>query len=120
MAVIINRAGTSAVIHTTANGTYVIAGNSSVSNVATEDEVLTGGYITQAWWGVANGGYWEIKRDNTTVLVFTESGYSDYAGAGASLVANATGNVVFTLVGSNTGYCMLEIQKAPTSTGYTS
>ena len=118
MAVIINRPGTSAVIHVTANATYVIAGNSSVSNVASGDEILTGGSITQAWWGAANGGYWEVKRDTTTVLVFTESGYCDYAGAGASLVANASGNVVFTLSGTTTGYCMLEIQKAPTDTGY--
>lgn len=119
MSVIINRLGTSAVIHTAANATYVIAGNSSVSNVASDGEVLTGGNITQAWWGVANGGYWEVKRDDTTVLVFTESGYADYAGAGVSLVANSTGNVVITLNGSNAGYCMLEIQKTPTITGYT-
>jgi hypothetical protein len=119
MSVIINRLGTSAVIHTAANATYVVAGNSATSNIATGSEVITGGSITQAWWGVANGGYWEVKRGSSTVLILTESGYADYAGAGVSLVANSTGNVVITLNGSNAGYCMLEIQKTPTITGYT-
>ena len=119
MSVVINRSGTSAVIHVTANATYVIAGNSSVSNIATQNEVLTDGYITQAWWGAANGGYWEVKRDTTTILVLTETGYVDYAGAGASLVANSASDIVFSLVGTAKGYCMIEVQKAPTSTGYT-
>lgn len=124
MATVINRSGTSAIVHVTANDTVVIAGNTSVSNIASSGEVLTGGSITQIWWGTASNttsvGYWEVKRGSNTVLVLTETGSEDFAGSGAALTADAAANVVITLNGSTKGYLMFEVQKQPTSTGYTS
>jgi hypothetical protein len=120
MPTIINRIGSSAVFHTNANTTVVVAGNSSVSNIATPNEVLTGASITQVWYGCASGGHWVVQRGSNTVLVLSESGYMDFAGSGASLVLHSTANVVMTLVGASNGYCMVELQKEPTSTGYTS
>lgn len=119
MPTIINRSGLSAVFHTSANATIVVAGNSSVSNIASQNEVLTGASITQAWYGSA-GGHWVIQRGSNTVLVLDSTGYVDFAGAGASLTISSTANVVMTLVGASNGYCMIELQKEPTSTGYTS
>jgi len=122
MPTVINRNGLSAVIHVTANSTVVIAGNSSVSNIASGNstvyETLTGGNITQIWWG-APAGYWTVKRGANTVLVLSESGYLDFAGCGSSLMIDATANVVANLVTSTTGFLMIEVQKTPTSTGYT-
>ena len=123
MATIINRSGLSAVVHITANATVVIAGNSSVSNIASgtgpsNEEILTGGYVTQVWWG-APGGYWTVKRGSNTVLVLSETGYLDFAGCGTSLTVDAAANLVANLTTSSTGFLMVEVQKTPTNTGYT-
>jgi len=118
MPTIINRSGSSAVVHVNANSTIVIAGTSAVSNVASVGETLTGAYITQVWWG-APAGYWTIKRGSNTALVLSETGYLDFAGAGASLTIDASADIVANLVTSSTGFLMFEVQKTPTSTGYT-
>lgn len=120
MAVMINRSNISAVVHVTANVTIVVAGNSSVSNIASPGEELTGASITQVWYGVANGGLWRVKRGSNTVLVLESTGYVDFAGAGASLIVDPSANIVATLEGTTNGYLMLEVQKNPATTGYTS
>jgi hypothetical protein len=116
MPTMINRQGTSynsgsIVIHNAANGTYVVVGNSTVSNIASGPEVVVSAAIAQAWWGVSNGGYATIKRGSNTVAVFTESGYTDYAGAGASLKLDGTATVVITFTNAPDGYVMMELQK---------
>lgn len=121
MPTMINRPSTSynsgsIVIHNAANGTYVVAGNSTVSNIASGPEVVVSASIAQAWWGVANG-YATVTRGSNTVAVFTESGYCDYAGAGASLGLDATANVTITFVNAPAGYVMLELQKATSQQG---
>lgn len=119
MATIINRSGTSAVVHITTSNSIIVAGNSTTSNIASQDEVITGGAIAQIWWGAANSGYWTVKRGTTPLLTLTESGYKDFAGAGASLIANSSSTINCTLVGTSDGYIMIEVQKIPQSTGYT-
>jgi hypothetical protein len=134
MSTMINRSGSSAVIHVTANDCVVIAGNSSVSNIAFGNssvyETITAAAITQVWWGsasIAGNSYWIVNRGvgnssvanvsfqtGNTVLVLPDSGYMDFAGTGASLIKNATGNCSLGLINSTTGYLMIEFQKTPT------
>lgn len=122
MTVMINRPSTSynsgsIVVHNAANQTYVVVGNSTVSNIATGSEVVVSASIAQAWWGVANGGYITVARGSNTVAVYTESGYTDYAGAGASLGLDGAANVVITITGAPSGYVMLELQKLTSQQG---
>ena len=106
-----NRKNISAVLHCTANATFVIAGNNSVSNVATSDEVLTGAAIKQIWWGTDPNGAWIVKRGANVVSVHSGADWSDYAGNGSMLSKDASANVVVELVGSSNGYIMIELQK---------
>lgn len=111
-----NRKNLSVVIHTTANASLIIAGNSAVSNVATSDEILTGAAIKQLWWGSQPSGVWIVKRGSNTIGVYEGSGWADYAGNGCMLNKDAAANLVFELVGTANGYCMLELQKIGTFT----
>lgn len=109
-----NRKNLNVVIHCTANATLVIAGNNSVSNVATSDEVLTGASIKQVWWGTDGSGTWLIKRGSNTVAVYDSTGWHDYAGNGSMLSKDASANVVIQLVGTANGFIMIELQKIGT------
>lgn len=133
MPTMINRSGSSAVVHVTGNDCIVIAGNSSVSNIAFGNssvyETITGASITQVWWGstgISGNSYWVVNRglgsagspvttvNANTVLVLPDSGYMDYAGTGAALIKNLTANCSVALYNSTTGYLMVEFQKTPT------
>ncbi len=120
MAIMINRPGTSAVIHITANATINAVGNTTNTTIASGSEVLTGAAITQIFWGAASGGYWTISRDTTLLLTLPDSGTMDFAGSGCSLIANSDQSIVAKLVGTANGHLVMEVQKIPTSTGYTS
>lgn len=118
MAVLINKKGLSAVIHLTANATINVAGNSSVSDIAYGDEVVTGAVITQVWYGCGNGAYWEIKRGANTVMFTDSTGYIDYAGNGITLNKDAGATLVANLNNSSTGFIIIELTKSPTSSVY--
>lgn len=111
-----NRKNLSVTVLADANTTLTIAGNSSVSNVATSDEVLTGAAIKQLWYGTSNGGHWTVKRGSNTVAVFDSTGYVDYAGCGCMLNKDAAGTLVLTLNNATDGYILIELQKAGTFT----
>ena len=57
-----NKKNTTAVILITSNSTITIAGNSTVSNVATGSEVLTGCYITQIFCGSNSGAASKVSN----------------------------------------------------------
>jgi hypothetical protein len=112
-----NRKNLSFTVHAVANtGTITVAGNSSVSNVAISDEVLTGAYITQVWAGSPSGNaaYWTVSRGANTVLVLDSSGYYDYAGCGNPITLDSTATLSANLVGATDGYIMLELTKEGT------
>lgn len=104
-----NRKNLSFVIHATANATITIAGNNSVSNVAIDDEVLTGATIKQVWYG--SSGHWVVKRGSNTVAVFNTSGTANFYGTGMALTKDQTENLVLELVDTANGYIMIEMQK---------
>jgi hypothetical protein len=118
MAVIINKKGLSAVIHITANATINVAGNSSNSDIAIGDEVITGATISQIWYGCGNGAYWEIKRGSNTVLHVESTGYMDFAGNGVALNKDVGGTLVANLNSSQTGTLIIELTKIPVSSIY--
>lgn len=113
MAVTINRKNTSAVIHLTANSTVNIAGNSTTSDIATDNEIITGATIVQVFSGCPSGAnsYWTIKRGANTVLVLDSTGYYDFAGAGMAMNVDAGGTLVANLENSTDGYLLIEVQK---------
>jgi len=118
--VIINRKNTSAVLHFTANATVVIAGNSSVSNVAYLNETVKGASITQATFGSpsGSGAYWVVKRGANTVAVFDSTAQLDFAGYGIPITLFPAANLTVELVGSSNGFLMLEIQKLDSQLQY--
>lgn len=118
MAVLINKKGLSAVIHLTANATINVAGNSSVSDIAVGDEVVTGATITQVWFGCGNGAYWEIKRGANSVVFVDSTGYLDFAGNGVALNKDTTATLVANLNLSQTGFVVIELTKSPTNSTY--
>ena len=118
MAVIINKKNLSAVVHITANASLTIAGDSATSNVAIDNEVLTGANINQIWYGSGNGAYWTIKRGSNTVFVTDGTGYIDFAGNGILLNNDNSGTLVANLNGTGPGVLIIELQKLGTNSTY--
>lgn len=112
--IINNKKTTTAYILFTANTSLTIAGNSSVSDIAVDNENLSGAVIQRAWCGSSSGdgSYWTVKRGANTVAVYDSTAFIDYAGNGlvlsfdpdATLVANINGSVL-------TGTLILELKK---------
>jgi hypothetical protein len=110
-----NRKNTSFVVHASgANVNLVIAGNSSVSNVATSNEILTGAYITQAIWGCDSNGYITILRGSDLVAVYDSSSQHDYAGCGMPISVGQSANLSINFIGSANCFVILECQKVGT------
>jgi hypothetical protein len=101
----------SATIHVNASNTIVVAGNSSISNIAVDNEILTGAAITQVFWGVDGNGHINVKRNGYTVAIYDSTGFYDYAGTGMSLTVNQASNIAVTFVGTANAYLFFEVQK---------
>lgn len=111
--VISNRKNTSVVLHVASanSGNLVIAGNSTVSNVAISDEVLTGAYITQVVWGCDGTGHIQVLRGANLVAVYDSTGQHEYAGTGMPINMYPSANLVINLVGSSNSFIAIELQK---------
>lgn len=111
--IVANRKNLSTTLHFTANDTVTIAGNTTTSEIAMGDEVVTGGSITQVWFGSpgSTSGYWTIKRGANTVAVLDSTGYIDFAGCGNSLGLDQSANLTVELTGG-VGYLVVEITKS--------
>ena len=123
VSIISNKKNTAATIHVSAaNTTIKVSGNSTTTNVdatstclAVDNEVLSGAYIAQAFWGVETG-YIVLKRGTTPVAVYDSTGYKDYAGSGMALTVGQSANLTVEFVGTANGYVLLEVQKVGTFT----
>lgn len=104
-----NKKNISAQVHLNATDTIVVAGNNSVSDIATGDEVLTGADITQVFAGCTSGGSVTITRGGNLVAAYDSTGWYDYAGCGMSLTVNNTDPLVVTITG--TCYAFIELKK---------
>ena len=118
-----SRKNTSFVLHISSanSGNIVLVGNSTTTNVngtstcvAISDEVLSGAYITQVFFGTDGTGHIQVLRGSTLVATYDTSGQKDYAGSGMPLNINPTANLVVNFVGTSNAYCMLELQKQGT------
>jgi hypothetical protein len=114
--VISNKPKLSAVFHVSAaNASLVVAGNNSVSNVASAGETLTGAYITQASWGCDPNGYIVIKRGTAVAAVYDSTGQHEYAGCGMPITVGQTANLSVEFVGSSNCFIVFEVQKVGTN-----
>lgn len=117
-----NKKDTSLVLHVAgANTTIKCVGNSSTTNVdssnvciAKGNEVLSGAYITQVFWGVDPAGYIVVKRGDSIAAVYDSTSYYDYAGSGMALTVGQASNLSVEFIGTSNGYVMLELQKVGT------
>ena len=113
--IIHNRKYLSVTVHATGNTTWTIAGNSSVSNVAIDDEVLTGASIKQIWAGSSsgNGAFWTIKRGANTVVVMDSTAWLDFAGNGNMINKDnsATLEIELNNAATDEAFIMIELQK---------
>lgn len=113
--IIKNSANGTVVLHATSNTTWVIAGNNSVSEIATRNEVVDSAYIKQVWYGSnpADGGYWTVKRGSDVVAVLDSTSWVDYAGTGFALDLGADQDLTVELsnAGDDEGYIMIEVKK---------
>lgn len=113
--VLSNKPGTSAVVHLNSSNTIVVAGNSSVSDIAYGNEVLTGAYIAQIFQGTGAQGHITLTRGGEIVGVYDSTGTFDYAGAGMALTLNQESDIVVDFVGTANAYVMIELQKVGTN-----
>lgn len=102
MAILKNSLNTS-VLHFLANGTTVVAGNNSVSNVA----LLTQNVGSASIRKIMSNGTWTIKRGANTV--WTTSGTFLYDFAGHNLVLSQ--DPTATIVCEGSGSILVEISK---------
>ena len=111
--VISNRKNTSVVLHVASanSGNVVIAGNSTVSNVAISNEILTGAYITQVVWGCDGNGHIQVLRGANLVAVYDSTGQHEYAGTGMPINMYPAANLSINLVGSANSFIAIELQK---------
>ena len=122
VSIISNKKNTAATIHVSvANTTIKVSGNSVTTNVdatstclAVDNEVLSGAYIAQVYWGIDPAGYAVIKRGTTPIAVYDSTGYKDYAGCGMALTVGQSANLTVEFVGTANGYVLLEVQKVGT------
>lgn len=111
-----NRKNHSVVLHfTTTSGNVIVAGNNTVSNIATGAEVVESASIAKITWGIGGNtaGYWTVARGGTTLLICAAPGGTyDLAALGAAVNANNTQNLVCTAnFGAGVGHIIVEMKK---------
>lgn len=114
-----NKKDTSLVLHVAGSNTKITCvGNSTTTNVDSTDvciakgnEVLSGAYIAQVFFGIDPAGYAVVKKGNTVAGVYDSTGYVDYAGSGMALNVEPAGNLSVEFVGTSNGYLLIELQK---------
>jgi len=98
------------VLHFVATTTTVVAGNNTVSNIASNSAATVLGATVRKVVHGAQGGYWTLARGANTVAVLVNSGAIDLSSMGLSLPMDAAANVVATLSGG-TGFITIELGK---------
>lgn len=89
---IIHNTPSRTVISATANATYVIAGNNTVSNVGVAGQNVLSASITRVWW--STDSVVTIQRGSNTILTLRGNDDWNFKEAGISLGQDATANLV--------------------------
>lgn len=105
--------GTVVVHVATANASIVVAGNSSVSNIALPGETVTGATIRQVFYGIDGGAGGEcfIYRAGDLVGTYNRVGHHNYAGHGISLSINPSANLDVQFHSAGNSTIIIEMQK---------
>jgi len=114
MPVIINKKGSSAVIHLTANAVINISGNSTTSDIALGNEEITGATIRQIWYG-SNNGHWEVKRGSNVAVILNNTGHMNFISHGITLNKDSTATLTANLNSTGVGFVIIEVSKIPTT-----
>lgn len=96
------------VLRDVANATYVVAGNSSVSNVAAVGETITSAYISQVHW--STDARVSIKRGANTILNLNGNGSLNLRALGFSLSEFSNASIVVETTTANASV-IIEIVK---------
>lgn len=114
--------GTFSVLFTASNTGFIVAGNTTNSNVALTGENLAGATVLQAWFGSPSGNaaYWQLKRGANTIMVFDSTAYIDFRGNGLGLDVDMTANVAANLIGTTVGTLIVEFKKQPANNQFVS
>jgi hypothetical protein len=95
MAVISNQLKGKVVLHYVANSANVIiAGNSTVSNVALSTENIGGATVRKVAW--SSNGTWTVARGANTLLILHGAGSIDFSAMGMGLNLDPAANISFT------------------------
>lgn len=92
------------ILRDVANATYVIAGNTSVSNIAENSAVLgeeniSGAYVAQIHW--STDGLITVSRGSNTLFKLTGSGTWNFRHMGMAMNENQTANLVISTATAN-------------------
>lgn len=102
-------------LHATGNSTLVVAGNSSVSNIALPTQVLTGATITQMNFGSpsGNGAYWSVLRGANVAFAPDSTAYLDLRGVGMPYTLDASADLTCNLIraAAGEGFILIELHK---------
>lgn len=117
MRVVTKKAGSTAVLHFTANGTANLVGNSTTSDIAVDNEVISKSSIRKVWAGCEDGAHWVVSRGSNVVAVFGTTLYMDFAGGGTALTLDPTDDLTVTLNNGANGFIMIEVSKESNLSG---
>jgi hypothetical protein len=105
-----NKRNGRAVIHCVANsGNVIITGNTSASNIAVQDEFITGAAIRGVKWSSANNGTITISRQANVVLSLNYSGSLDFTEQ-SSVSLFPAANLVISILDGNS-FVTVEVSK---------
>jgi len=107
------KGGRALVRNASANATYVIAGNSSVSNVASTGEIVASAVITNLLW--STDGTVTILRGANTICILTGTGAWSLREFGITLPEYPAANLVINFSSANS---TAVVELAKTSDGY--
>lgn len=107
---VISNSKNKTVLHFTSTTTTIVAGNNTVSNIASNSSATVISAAIRKIVHGAQGGYWTLARGANTVAVLTDTGTIDLSAMGLSLPMDSTANVVATLSGG-TGFITIELSK---------
>ena len=97
-------------VRTNGNTTIVVAGNSSVSNVAIGNENVLGASVSQIWFAV-DGVVTIARGANTIVTLSNSTDHWDFREGGFSLSEYASANLVVTTAAAANCTLIIELTK---------
>lgn len=106
-----NRKNRSATVLFTANTTLTVAGAAGVSNIAIDDEVLTGVQIDSAIHGCPDGSWARVLRGSNTAVILNTTGFLDFAGNGTAINSDPGATLVVQFNGTSPSTLILNLKK---------